>query len=55
MFEEAFVAMEDVVAKGVSIIGFEAIVIMGAFAAVIGVALGLKVLKKVNSTNIDSE
>lgn len=46
MFEEAFIAMEDIVAKGVSIIGFEAIVILACFGAVIGVAVGINVVKK---------
>ncbi|MBU0906732.1 MAG: hypothetical protein KKE05_01090 [Nanoarchaeota archaeon] len=46
MFDGAFGALERVFEAGVNILGLEAITIMCAFGAVVGIVLGITAVKK---------
>ena len=46
MFDGAFTALERVIEAGVNMIGLEAIVLLSAFCAVIGIVLGITAVRK---------
>jgi len=46
MFDGAFSALERVFEAGVNVLGLEAIILLSAFSAVIGVVLGIAAVRK---------